>query len=170
MQFEIRIADELTEDERRALFGWSENVFGIEDGLYTWRPKERHIVVEANGRALSHVGLLRDTVRVGGESVEVAGVGAVVTVPEAQGKGLSQLAMRRALSIMRDEMDVEFGMLFCLERLVPFYARQGWRLIEDECEVEQKNERVSFPFRVMIYQLGEREWPEGRVETSGLPW
>lgn len=170
MTFEIRVADELTEAERRALFGWSENVFGVEDGLYSWRPKERHIVVEAEGRAISHVGLLLDTVRAGEESVEVAGVGAVVTVPEVQGKGYSQLAMRRALSVARDEMEVDFGMLFCLERLVPFYAKQGWRLVEDECVVEQGCERVRFPFRVMVFQLGEREWPAGRIETSGLPW
>lgn len=170
MTFKIRIADVLTDDERRALFGWSDNVFGVEDGLYSWRPKERHIIVESNGRAISHVGLLLDTVSVGEESVEVAGVGAVVSVPEVQGKGYSQQAMRRALSVMREEMEVEFGMLFCLERLVPFYARQGWRLVEDECVVEQDGERVRFPFRVMIYQLGERQWPAGRVETSGLPW
>jgi predicted N-acetyltransferase YhbS len=167
---EIRLAGSLTEVERRALFGWADNVFGSDDGLYKWRPKDYHFVTEDEGRALSHVGVLKTTVKAGGRDVTVGGIGGVVTVPEAQGRGHVQAAMRRAAEFMCEELGVEAGMLFCLQGLVPFYARQGWRLLEDETEFEQPSGRMVSPYRVMVLPCGAYEWPTGRVEVAGLPW
>ena len=48
MGVEIRFADALTDAERQALFGWGENIFGVEDMLYRWRPKEYHFITEAD--------------------------------------------------------------------------------------------------------------------------
>jgi len=167
---EIRIADRLGDDEHRTLFGWGENIFGTEDALYRWRPKDYHLITEEDGRAVSHVGVLVTTVRAGETDVRVAGIGGVVTVPEAQGRHLVHAAMKRATEFMRDELGVEFGMLFCLPRLVPFYARQGWRLVEEEAEFDQPSGKVVSPFRVMVLPCGLREWPAGKVEVSGFPW
>jgi predicted N-acetyltransferase YhbS len=167
---EIRFADALTDEERQTLFSWGNDIFGIEDADYRWRPKQTHLITEEGGRPLSHVGLVRTTVRAGGQEVTVAGVGAVVTVPEAQGRRLVHAAMREAAAYMCAEMGVEFGMLFCLPRLAPFYARQGWRLVEDEAEFDQPSGRIVSPYRVMVLPCGAFDWPAGRVEVDGLPW
>ena len=167
---EIRLAEALTDGERQALFGWGENIFGIEDADYRWRPKSFHFITEEGGRALSHVGVLKTTVRAGGVEVTVGGVGGVVTRPEAQGQQYVHAAMRQAAYFICKELGAEFGMLFCLPRLAPFYARQGWRMVEDEVEIEQPSGKVVWPFHVMVLPCGERAWPAGKVEVGGLPW
>jgi predicted N-acetyltransferase YhbS len=167
---EIRFAESLTDGERQSLFGWAENIFGEEDAKYRWREKDYHFITEEGGRALSHVGLLKTTVKAGGREVAVGGVGGVATRPEAQGRHYVHAAMKRAAEFLCAELGVEFGMLFCLPRLVPFYARQGWQLIEEEVEFEQPAGKVVSPFRVMILPCGERAWPAGKVEVAGFPW
>lgn len=170
MSVEIRYAEALTEEERQALFGWGENIFGIEDANYRWRPKDFHFITEEDGRPLSHVGVIKTTVSAGGREVTVGGVGGVVTVPEAQGRHLVHAAMRQADEFIRHELGAEFGLLFCLPRLAPFYARQGWLLVEEEIEIEQPSGKVTWPYHVMAKPCGERVWPAGRVEVGGLPW
>ncbi|HEX8354149.1 MAG TPA: GNAT family N-acetyltransferase [Pyrinomonadaceae bacterium] len=170
MSAEIRFAETLTEEEWQSLFCWGKDIFGMEDADFRWRPKQLHFITEEGGRAVSHVGLVKTTVRAGGREVTVGGVGGVVTVPEAQGRRHVHAAMREAAAFMCAELGVEFGMLFCLPRLAPFYARQGWRLVEEEVEVEQPSADVVWPYRVMVLPCGGREWPAGRIEVGGLPW
>jgi hypothetical protein len=167
---EIRLEQSLTDEEKQTLFGWGENIFGVEDMLYSWRPKNWHFITEEDGRVVSHVGVLETKVYAGGYEVTVGGVGGVVTVPEAQGRRHVHAAMRRAAEFMREQLKAEFGMLFCLTRLAPFYAAQGWRLVEETIEFEQPTGKVVSPFHVMILPCGERAWPEGKVEVGGLPW
>ena len=168
--FAIRIAGQLTEDEFQTLFKWGENIFGIEDGLFQWRPKDVHLLAETGGRVVAHVGLLRHSVEVAGRGVEVGGVGAVVTVPEAQGRGYAQAGMRRAAEFMCGEMGVEAGLLFCRDPLVPFYARLGWQLLADPVEVEQPQGKILMPLNVMVLPCEGRSWPAGAVRLNSLPW
>ena len=170
MAVEIRFAEALTDGEWQALFGWGENIFGTEDAGYRWRPKDYHFITEEDGRVLSHVGVVKTAVRAGGREVTVGGVGGVVTRPEAQGRRLVHAAMLQAAGFICHELGAEFGMLFCLPRLAPFYARQGWLMVEDEVEMEQPAGKVVWPFHVMVRPCGERTWPPGRIEVGGLPW
>ncbi len=171
MAVEIKFKREaLSEAERQSLFGWGENIFGVEDANFRWRPKDFHFVTEEGGRAVSHVGVLKTQVKAGGRALTVGGVGGVVTVPEAQGRRLVHEAMRQAASFICHELGAEFGMLFCLPRLAPFYARQGWLPVEDEVEIEQPAGKVVWPYHVMVLPCGEGTWPAGRVEVGGLPW
>ena len=170
MSVEIRVSERLTEEERHTLFEWGENIWGAEDLQYRWRPKDLHLLLEEDGRLVGHVGLLRHTVSAGGRSVEVAGVGGVVTVPEAQGRGYAQHGMRVAAEFYCREWGVEFGLLFCRDALVPFYERLGWRPVEAPVEVEQEGGPVVCSLNVMVLPCGGREWPEGRVSLQSFPW
>ena len=170
MSAEIRFAETLTDEERQSLFGWGKDIFGLEDAAFRWRSKELHFITEEDGRALSHVGLVRAKVRAGGREVTVGGVGGVVTVPEAQGRHLVHAGMRQAAEFICRELGADFGMLFCLPRLEPFYARQGWQALEEEVEIDQPAGKVVWPYRVMVLPCGEPVWPAGRVEVGGLPW
>ena len=160
----------LTDEEKQSLFGWGENIFGLEDAGFSWRGKDFHFVTEEDGRAVSHVGVIKTQVKAGGRALTVGGVGAVVTVPEAQGRRLVHEAMRQVASFICHELGADFGMLFCLPRLAPFYARQGWLLVEDEVEIEQPAGPVVWPYHVMVLPCAGRAWPAGRVEIGGLPW
>jgi GNAT superfamily N-acetyltransferase len=170
MTVEIRLSENLTDEERRALFEWGEHIFGVEDLQYRWRPKDLHFVTEEDGRPVGHVGLLKHEVSVAGRPVTVAGVGAVVTVPEAQGRGHAQRGMRHAAEFMRHEWGVEFGLLFCRDALVPFYGRLGWQLVNEPVEVEQDSGPVVSTLNVMVLPCDGRDWPAGPVSLNSPPW
>lgn len=170
MSESIRVAHELTEEERERLFGWGENIFGLEDSKYTWRPKDVHIVMEVDGRPASHVGLLEHVVSVAGQPVRVGGVGGVATVGEMQGRGYAWKLMQFAERHMCEEMQVEFGLLFCLDRLKPLYERLGWQLLSEPVEFEQPSGKMISPLNVMVLPCKGRTWPKGEVDLNGLPW
>ena len=58
MGVQIRLEKNLTDAERRTLFEWGQDIFGVADKLYQWRPKDWHFIVEENGRVVSHVGVI----------------------------------------------------------------------------------------------------------------
>lgn len=166
----LRFADRFTDEERRQLFEWGEDIFGMAGLDLRWRPKDRHLFVEVDGRVVSHVGLLQHTVRVGDHPVKVGGVGGVVTVPDQQGRGYARHAMRHAASLMCGEWHVDFGLLFCREPLVPFYQGLAWRRVVDPVEAEQPSGRVVPPLAVMVLPCRGQEWPAGPVDLDSFPW
>ena len=167
---EIRVSEKLSGEEWTSLFEWGEDIFGPDDHKYRWRPKDLHFVLEEDGRVMGHVGLLRHAVSVGGRRIEVAGVGGVVTRPEAQGRGLAQRGMRHAAEFFCREWGVEFGFLFCRDELVAFYERLGWQLVEAPVVVEQPDGPVQSIFHVMVLPCDGRAWPAGEVRLESLPW
>ena len=173
MDVKIRVTEGVLDPEdKRLLFEWGQNIFGVQDALLQWRPKDVHFILEVDGRPASHVGVLKHTVSAGGTPVVVGGLGGVVTVPEMQGRGLAQKGMRHAAAFMREEMGVEFGLLFCLDRLKGFYESLGWRHVPERTEVEQSAGPITMPFNTMVLPCGggEREWPAGEIKLNSLPW
>jgi hypothetical protein len=170
MSENIRLVKDLTDAERQRLFGWGENIFGVEDHKYAWRPKELHFILNVDNDPVSHVGLIDHTVSVAGQPVRVAGVGAVVTAGDMHGRGYAQKTLRRAERYMCEELKVEFGLLFCLDRLRPFYARQNWQLLSEPVEFDQPSGKMVSPFNVMVLPCGERVWPAGATDLLSLPW
>jgi len=170
MSESIRVVTELGDEDHQRLFGWGENIFGIEDSKYTWRPKELHVILDVDGEAASHVGLIPHTVSVAGQQVRVAGIGGVATNGEMHGRGYAQKTMRYAEKLMCEELKVEFGLLFCLDRLKPFYERQNWQLINDPVEFDQPSGKMLSPLNVMVLPCTERSWPAGAVDLHSLPW
>jgi hypothetical protein len=166
----IRVVKEFSDEDRQRLFGWGENIFGIEDNKYTWRPKDLHIILDVEGVAASHVGLLVQAVKVAGQPVRVAGFGGVATNSELHGRGYAQKAMRFAEKYMCEDLQVEFGLLFCLDRLKPFYERQHWQLVQDLVEFDQPTGKMFSPLNVMVLPCGERSWPTGAIDLCSLPW
>ena len=167
---QIRVEDNLSDEERRHLFGWGEDIFGANHLNLTWRQKELHILVDVGGRAETHVGLLQHTVAIKGKPVKVCGVGGVVTALSSHGRGYASNAMRWAADFMCREWKVDFGLLFCREQLVEFYQRLQWQSVPDPVEIEQPGGPVSSPMNVMILPCREEAWPAGPVRLNSLPW
>ena len=170
MSESIRVVHELTDEERERLFGWGENIFGIEDTKYTWRPKDLHVVLDVDGKAASHVGLVDHTVNVAGTRVRVGGVGGVATNGLMHGRGYAQKTLRYAEKMMCEELKVEFGLLFCLDRLKPFYERQNWQLLTEPVEFDQPSGKMISPLNVMMLPCRGETWPAGVVNLDSLPW
>ena len=167
---EIRQTEALTDEETAQLFGWGENIFGEEPHKLSWRPKDLHFVMYSDGRPVSYVGILKDSVFVNGEPVAVGGVGGVVTVPEEQQKGCARRLMQHAGRFLESEWKVDAGFLFCLSRLMPYYGRLGWQEVQYPVLIEQPGGEIVSPMRVMTLPFGGRDWPAGNIELRSLPW
>ena len=170
MADEIRQAEVLTDEEKQRLFGWGENIFGVGTFKLTWRPKDLHFLLYSDGEPVSHVGVLKHVVSVNGEPASVGGVGGVVTVPEAQKKGLARRLMRHAAKFLEQEWEVDAGLLFCLPKLLAYYEALGWQEVETSVLIEQPSGKIVSPLRVMVLPLVGEGWSSGSIELGSLPW
>ena len=167
---EIREADGITPGQRQRLFFFEPDVFGVESHALQWEPKARFFHVYVAGELVANAGVLSRTVDVAGAAVRVVGVGGVVCRPEYRGRGHASAAVAAALGYGAAAMGAEFGMLFCLPRLVPFYRRTGWEKVPPPVLIEQAGGTVPSPLDVMVKPLAGRTWPPGEVRANGRPW
>ena len=169
MSLTYKIHRSLPDAERVALFEWGTDVF--QGALYQlrWRAAERHVVGYLDGKPVTQVGLVKQEVVAGKEKRWVAGVGGVVTVPSQLRKGFARACLLRAHDVMKDELGVSHGFLFCPERLLGFYSGTGWRRIEDKVMIDQPQGKVTSPLLSMVISFGDA-WPRGTVDLQSLPW
>lgn len=170
---DIKITDQLTEAELERLFRWDDDVFGEGGALtehFPWQPKNIHIVCYENEQAASHVGMLQHTVKVNDQPISVGGIGGVITHPEHQGKGFAKVLMKEAENYFKKKWHLEFGMLFCFDRLLPFYKSMGWQHIQDDVYVFNKTEKVIWTDEMMVLPLTAKQWPKGDVDIDGYFW
>jgi GNAT superfamily N-acetyltransferase len=170
MAEEIRQTDALTDDEKQRLFGWGENIFGVEAHKLRWRPKDVHFLLYLDGEPVSHVGILKHVIETAGEPTTVAGVGGVVTVPEAQKKGFARRLMRHAAKFFESEWKVDAGLLFCRSELMAYYGALGWQAVEGPVLVEQPAGKIISPLNVMALPLGGTDWRSVSIDLQSLPW
>jgi GNAT superfamily N-acetyltransferase len=170
VDIKIRIDTHITDEEQRHLFGWGDDIY--DDNCYglTWRPRDRRFFVYADNQLVGHIGFVKQVVRVGTQSVLVGGVGQVVTVPTAQQRGYATQALRAAAAFLKDELEVVFGLLFCIPRKVPFYERLGWQHIHDTVVFQQPEGNKNSPMPVMVLPCTDQHWPAGVVDLQSLPW
>ena len=166
----IRQASVITDEERERLFNWGENIFGVTSFTLTWRPKDEHFFMDVDNVPVSHASLLKHEIEVDRRSLLVAGLGGVVTIPEAQHRGYARRLVKHASEFFEREWKVEAGLLFCLERMVPYYASLGWQLLEETVMIEQPSGHIRAPLPVMVLPCGGRTWPAGEVRLQSLPW
>lgn len=170
MTTETRLAPALTEDERRRLYEWGPDVFGTAEHGLVWRPASWHVLVAEAGELVAHAGFLSHRVEVAERPVAVGGLGGVVVLPEAQGKGYARVAVEAAVRAMTYAFAPEFSLLFCTERRVPLYEHLGWQLLEEPVLVEQPAGEQICPTRTMVLPLRDHPWPAGPVRLGSLPW
>jgi GNAT superfamily N-acetyltransferase len=166
----IRVAADLSDVESERLFAFDPDPFDTRHLALEWRPKDLHLLFELDEGPVSHVGLLRQAVQVGDRPVLVAGVGGVITVPDARRRGYAARLLRQALQVMSAEWRVEAGLLFCLPRMIPYYSRLGWRTVEQPVTIAQSAGPVISPLPVMVLPVTLEQWPDGPVTLGSLPW
>lgn len=168
MTKEITQVDALTDAERSRLFEWGEDIFGVQASKLSWRHKDVHFLLTVAGEIVSHVGVLKHEVSVAGQPLLVGGVGGVVTIPSAQKRGYARELMSHTAEFFK-QWGVAAGLLFCLERRVPYYGSQGWQLLRFPVEIQQRDGNIESPLEVMVLPL-TRAWPEGNVQLNSFPW
>jgi GNAT superfamily N-acetyltransferase len=178
MRRELRRVADLTEREQTALRTLALAVYppevsaawpgrAIEWAAHLWAV----VGWDAEGAALSYVGVILRDARWGDRPVRVGGIGGVKTHPASRGRGLATTAIRRALDFFHERGDVDFGLLVCEPGLVPFYERLGWRRFPGELLVAQRRATVPFTFNLTMTTPVRLEEPlAGTIDLLGPPW
>ena len=170
MTVEIKHVDTLDAIAKQQLFDWGDDIFGVQILNLQWRPKDLHFLLYNDGKLASHAGILKHIIRVTDEPIVVAGLGGVVTLPEAQRRGFARRLVQQCMSVMESEWKVEAGLLFCLPRMVRYYESLAWQVLESSVMIEQPRGKIVSPLRVMVLPFGGMNWPPGTVELQSLPW
>lgn len=168
--FWLDVKPSLSEKDRKEIFGWDPDIFGVAALPTEWRLKDLHFIAYDGSYAASHVGTIIHTVEVGGEPVTVCGIGGVTTRPEYQGQGIARALLSEALTHNAASSDASFGFLFCFPRLVRYYRELGWTHLEVPVLVEQTDGEIPAPVEAMVLPLRDAAWPAGNVRALSRPW
>ena len=168
-ELEIRVAPRLPRDDRVALFQFEIDPWSVEDLGLSWREPDLSFGGYVEGRPVSHVGLLFHPLDLGESQLLVAGISSVIPLPDARGNGYASQLMRTAVHEMRSR-SANFGVLFCSEKLRPFYASQGWQLFVHPVTITQSTEKIPSPIQIMVLPLSSATWPDAPVDLQSEPW
>ena len=114
----------------------------------SYRP-EQSWVVEQNGRLVSHLRIFDRWIRVGRTKLHIAGVGNVITAPDARGHNYSGQIMRAMLPVLQQE-GYAYSLLWT--HLPDLYGRYGWVPIEQELVRAVLPSTILSPVRVAPFQ------------------
>ena len=132
-----------------------------------------YIMGRLDGKLVSQIGIVDRTIRVGGQSLSVAGIGGVATHPEFRRQGFTGILMETALEQMRQRGSHEaydFAMLFCSNHMVPYYTKRGFCLVYNPVYVLESGKWILFADNKMILPLSGKPWPEGELDVNGRSW
>ncbi len=167
---EIEVATSYPPEVKLDLADGDDDPSRTHDYKLSWRPTETHIFVSAGGKKMCHVGLVRQSVKVRGVSIDVAGVGGVLVRSGERGNGYGRAAMDAAEAFVAREWNAAFMLLFCREALRSWYDALGWRKVLGATWAEQPNGSVVLPLESMWKSLRGARWPDGDVYLHSRPW
>ena len=170
MNIEIYSHGEMPEAERKQLDVWLGLAFADDPNDLVWSKEDWYVLVKLDGLAVSHVGIVERTGTVNGQPVKLGGIGGVATLPEYRRQGYARFALETASTFMRGGLGVEFGLLICDHKMVPYYRRLGWHVVEGPLQFAQPKGQVTFTEPVMILPCNKHDWPPGVIDLCGLPW
>lgn len=130
------------------------------------------VIARDAGDLVGHIGIVEREVRVGNQSLLVAGVQNFCVRASHRGAGLSAELMRLALAEAAAR-SIPFGLLFCLPELERIYAWMGWTTIDAAVDMRDENgHRAPLPGKniAMIACLTPHRFPGGHIDLMGRDW
>jgi len=169
-QMMICHASDMDESESQGIEVVSHMAFTDPEDEIDWSPPEWWVLGKIAGAIVSVVGILKRSVQVGEITLDVGGIGGVATHPDHQRHGFASALLRGAAEFIRQDLHIEFGLLFCDHDKITFYSKLGWQLVGAEMTTELQGAKQVSDGIAMVLPLGERAWPEGRIDLCGAPW
>ena len=174
--FRIQKASELSASESASLRVLGEEAFKPQDEIdrqsreKEWAPPQIHIAGWDNNEAVCHVGVTLRTGTLNGIEVAIGGIGGVATLRRFQRQGLASKGLELANDVLK-EHSLDFGLLVCRDRMIPFYGQRGWSLYTDPVSITQRGQTMPFSVvSVMVCSLGYAPAIEGTIDLKGPPW
>jgi aminoglycoside 2'-N-acetyltransferase I len=134
-------------------------------------PASHKVVVYYDKQLVAAAGMLFREADVDGVPARIAGIGGVMTLPEAQGKGFGRAAMLAAHEIIERDGTSAFGLLFCEPKNIGFYERLGWLVFHGTVIAEQPDAIAAYRVMpAMVRPLAGQAPVDGTINLRGLPW
>jgi aminoglycoside 2'-N-acetyltransferase I len=160
----------LTIPQQEEILAIMQKVFGAGFHPEDWAPVDWVTLLSIDDHIVSHVSITDRVCDVGGTAVRVGGIGGVATLPEFRQRGFAHRTMSASADFMRDQMRVDFGLLFCGFRMEPFYKSLGWQTIPARVFYNQPDRKILEDGLLMALPCTQTVWPQGVVDVCGLPW
>lgn len=170
----------LTEDDARLLESLDFAAYGPHEqradafASVTWAPPAISVLVrrEKRGDIVAHAGISIREGLLNRAPVLIGGIGEVKTHPEVRGQRLGKAVVTEAMHQLRDVIQVDFGLLVCLDDVLSYYRQLGWETFDGELWAKQPEGRIRLDtFSNVLVMTGRRPAPSGGViDLLGLPW
>jgi aminoglycoside 2'-N-acetyltransferase I len=135
-----------------------------------WREPMWEVLVRAEGRLVSHTGVLLVDGTVDGEPWTIGGIGGVATHPDLRGRGYGSLGLARALDFLLGE-GAGFAMVIGPRELLGFYSALGWSRFGGTVVNRQFGAREVFEIdEVMVGDLRETAPAAGTIDLGRPAW
>jgi len=170
MEIKICARGELSKEEIQRVDYWMWQTFHEQTSDCEWSTPDWYVFVWVGEELVSHVDIVERTGMVGGCRVRLGGIGGVTTRPEWRGCGFASAAMREAARFMCDDLGLDFGLLICGKKMIPFYRKLGWGVVEGPLVFDQPKGKMVSTDVAMVLPCARREWPGGEVDLCGPPW
>jgi nodulation protein A len=138
-------------------------------------PAEHRLWLEQDQTIIAHLGFGKRNIRVGEQDVLIAGVGAVATHPDFQGRGVGKQLFGELKKTLLTQLSVDFAFLECREAVIGFYEKAGFTLHRQtvHCLHIEKQEWVYDDGAKMVMPIHKTlaEWDKnGLIDLRGMPW
>lgn len=170
MRIELKAKNQLTDQDRLGLDRLSAEAFPLDGDNTQWAVSDWHVLVWEDDKIVSHVEIVERTATVGSCPICLGGIGGVATLKNWRKHGLAEVALKVAVNYLHQPLAVDFGLLVCSERMIPYYSKFGWRLISRPMWIDQPQGRVLYTAPIMILPVGKDKWPDGDIDLCGQPW
>lgn len=163
---------ELNEQERTLVNSWGIEAFGPQEWVreFSWATPEWRLFLLEAGEPVSHLKLTIRRGLIGADEVLFAGVGGVMTPRIHQRKGFSSALLDIARDFIFSHLHAEYGLLFCLPELTPFYGRLGWISVNSPVHIEQPHGKIVWPKAAMVLPGSGKSWQDAEIDVCGKPW
>ena len=139
----------------------------------TWAPTEVSVMarMDPEGDIVAHAGVLVRDGLLDDVPVRIGGIGGVKSHPALRARQLGRAVMARAAELLRDDLEVDFGLLVCPAGVIGFYERLGWKVFHGTLLAEQPDGRIEFTLNQPMVLPARLDPPStGVIDLQGLPW
>lgn len=162
----IRASASLSDEERWHVHARQAHIFDLSE---TFATVDWYIFGLYHGQWVSMLEIAQRRVFVGTQPVDIALIGSVVTRPEWQHHGYATTVLQTATAFLCQRLNLSFGLLLCLNDIVPFYQQRGWEQITESLFYTQPSGRIQSDQQTMVYCCSDQPWPRGMIDLCGFP-
>ena len=101
----------------------------LQEYIHKYSAPELLFLGFSGGRIVASLYLVQRSVEVDEKTFKACGIGGVFTLPKVRRLGYGKLLMEAAHQYMFETLKADLSLLVCSSRLIGFYAKLGWELV-----------------------------------------